>query len=76
MVRYYLLSLPLKTSGTQRLRRSTMLVQLERQLQNPRRVPERKKGGSTSSTTPPIPIATPTPTTTVVAAPRLSAAAK
>nr|GFB66993.1 hypothetical protein [Tanacetum cinerariifolium] len=35
-----------------------------------------KKGGSTSSTTPPTPIATPTPTTTVMAAPRLSAAAK
>nr|GFA22379.1 hypothetical protein [Tanacetum cinerariifolium] len=36
----------------------------------------RKKGGSASSTTPPTPIATPTPITTVVAAPRLSAAAK
>nr|GEY51000.1 putative Gag-Pol polyprotein [Tanacetum cinerariifolium] len=35
-----------------------------------------KKGVSASSTTPPTPIATPTPTTTVVAAPRLSAAAK
>nr|GEW35268.1 hypothetical protein [Tanacetum cinerariifolium] len=41
-----------------------------------RRVPERKKGGSASSTAPSAPIATPTPTTTVVAAPRLSAAAK
>nr|GEZ71849.1 hypothetical protein [Tanacetum cinerariifolium] len=64
------------TSGTPRLIRSTMLVQLERQHQNQRRVPEIKKGGSASSTTPPTPIATPTPTTTVVAAPRLSAAAK
>nr|GEX04689.1 hypothetical protein [Tanacetum cinerariifolium] len=36
----------------------------------------KKKGGSASSTTPPTPIATPTPTTTVMAAPRLSAAAK
>nr|GFC11358.1 hypothetical protein [Tanacetum cinerariifolium] len=35
-----------------------------------------KKGGSASSTTPSTPIATPTPTTTVMAAPRLSAAAK
>nr|GFC11245.1 hypothetical protein [Tanacetum cinerariifolium] len=35
-----------------------------------------KKGGSASSTTPPTPIATPTPTTTVVAAPRLSAGTK
>nr|GFB58087.1 hypothetical protein [Tanacetum cinerariifolium] len=34
----------------------------------------KKKGGFASSTTPPTPIATPTPTTTVVAAPRLSAA--
>nr|GEY19175.1 hypothetical protein [Tanacetum cinerariifolium] len=34
------------------------------------------KGSSASSTTPPTPITTPTPTTTVVAAPRLSAAAK
>nr|GFA07529.1 hypothetical protein [Tanacetum cinerariifolium] len=64
------------TSGTPRLIRSTMLVPLERQHQNQRRVPERKKGGFASSTTPPTPIATPTPTTTVVAAPRLSAAAK
>nr|GEY40856.1 hypothetical protein [Tanacetum cinerariifolium] len=36
----------------------------------------KKRGGSASSTTPPIPIATPTPTTNVVAAPRLSATAK
>nr|GEZ80420.1 hypothetical protein [Tanacetum cinerariifolium] len=36
----------------------------------------RKRGGSDSSTTPPTPIATPTPITTVVAAPRLTAAAK
>nr|GFB46445.1 hypothetical protein [Tanacetum cinerariifolium] len=36
----------------------------------------KKKGGSASSTTPLTPIATPTPTTTVVATPRLSAAAK
>nr|GFB84991.1 hypothetical protein [Tanacetum cinerariifolium] len=36
----------------------------------------KKKGGSASSTTPPTHIATPTPTTIVVAAPRLSAAAK
>nr|GEY47282.1 hypothetical protein [Tanacetum cinerariifolium] len=36
----------------------------------------KKKCGSASSTTPSTPIATPTPTTTVVAAPRLSAAAK
>nr|GFB37525.1 hypothetical protein [Tanacetum cinerariifolium] len=36
----------------------------------------KKTSGYASSTTPPTPIATPTPTTTVVAAPRLSAAAK
>nr|GEZ74357.1 hypothetical protein [Tanacetum cinerariifolium] len=36
----------------------------------------KKTSGFASSTTPPTPIATPTPTTTVVAAPRLSAAAK
>nr|GEY78241.1 hypothetical protein [Tanacetum cinerariifolium] len=36
----------------------------------------KKKGGSASSTTPSTPIATPTQITTVVAAPRLSAAAK
>nr|GEZ49350.1 retrovirus-related Pol polyprotein from transposon TNT 1-94 [Tanacetum cinerariifolium] len=35
-----------------------------------------RNSGSASSTTPTTPIATPTPTTTVVAAPRLSAAAK
>nr|GFA24603.1 hypothetical protein [Tanacetum cinerariifolium] len=63
-------------TGTPRLIRSTMLVPLERQHQNQRRVPERKKGGSASSTTPPTPIATPTPTTTIVAAPRLTTAAK
>nr|GFB25838.1 hypothetical protein [Tanacetum cinerariifolium] len=42
----------------------------------PKASARKTKGGSTSSTTPPTPIATPTPTTTVVAAPRLSAAAK
>nr|GEZ94629.1 hypothetical protein [Tanacetum cinerariifolium] len=42
----------------------------------PKASARKKKGGSASSTTPPTPIATPTPTTTVVAAPRLSAAAK
>nr|GEX80186.1 hypothetical protein [Tanacetum cinerariifolium] len=36
----------------------------------------KETSGSASSTTPPTPISTPTPTTTVVAAPRLSAAAK
>nr|GEX53174.1 hypothetical protein [Tanacetum cinerariifolium] len=36
----------------------------------------RKRGGSASSTTPPTPIDNPTPITTVVAAPRLTAAAK
>nr|GFA10048.1 hypothetical protein [Tanacetum cinerariifolium] len=36
----------------------------------------RKRGGSASSTTPPTPIATPTLITTVMAAPRLTAAAK
>nr|GEX89391.1 hypothetical protein [Tanacetum cinerariifolium] len=36
----------------------------------------RKKGSSDSTTTPPTPIATPTPITTVVTAPRLTAAAK
>nr|GFD22552.1 hypothetical protein [Tanacetum cinerariifolium] len=42
----------------------------------PKASARKKKGGSASSTTPPTPIATPTLTTTVVAAPRLSAAAK
>nr|GEZ68277.1 hypothetical protein [Tanacetum cinerariifolium] len=42
----------------------------------PKASARKKKGGSASSTTSPTPIATPTPTTTVVAAPRLSAAAK
>nr|GFA52566.1 hypothetical protein [Tanacetum cinerariifolium] len=42
----------------------------------PKASARKKKGGSASSTTPPTPIATPTPTTTVVAAPRLSTAAK
>nr|GEY88228.1 hypothetical protein [Tanacetum cinerariifolium] len=42
----------------------------------PKASARKKKGGSASFTTPPTPIATPTPTTTVVAAPRLSAAAK
>nr|GEX88313.1 hypothetical protein [Tanacetum cinerariifolium] len=60
-----------------RFRHSAQIKTLTyRQHQNQRRVPERKKGGSASSTTPPTHIATPTPTTTVVAAPRLSAAAK
>nr|GFA16425.1 hypothetical protein [Tanacetum cinerariifolium] len=42
----------------------------------PKASARKKKGGSTTSTTPQTPIATPIPTTTVVAAPRLSAAAK
>nr|GEX31789.1 hypothetical protein [Tanacetum cinerariifolium] len=42
----------------------------------PKASARKKKGGYAASTTPPTPIATPTPTTTVVAAPRLSAAAK
>nr|GEY13871.1 retrovirus-related Pol polyprotein from transposon TNT 1-94 [Tanacetum cinerariifolium] len=42
----------------------------------PKASARKKKGGSASSTAPLTPIATPTPTTTVVAAPRLSAAAK
>nr|GFD21333.1 hypothetical protein [Tanacetum cinerariifolium] len=42
----------------------------------PKASAKKKKGGSASSTTPPTSIATPTPTTIVVAAPRLSAAAK
>nr|GFA74451.1 hypothetical protein [Tanacetum cinerariifolium] len=42
----------------------------------PKASARKKKGGSAASTTPSTPIATPTPTTTVVAAPRLSAAAK
>nr|GFD27674.1 hypothetical protein [Tanacetum cinerariifolium] len=42
----------------------------------PKASARKKKGGSASSTTPPTPIATPTPTTTIVAAPRLSAVAK
>nr|GEZ64732.1 hypothetical protein [Tanacetum cinerariifolium] len=42
----------------------------------PKASARKKTSGSASSTTPPTPIATPTPTTTVVAAPRLSAAAK
>nr|GEX28268.1 hypothetical protein [Tanacetum cinerariifolium] len=42
----------------------------------PKASAKKKKGGSASSTTPLTPIATPTPTTTVMAAPRLSAAAK
>nr|GEY90706.1 hypothetical protein [Tanacetum cinerariifolium] len=42
----------------------------------PKASARKKQSGSDSSTTPPTPIATPTPTTTVVAAPRLSAAAK
>nr|GEX55073.1 uncharacterized mitochondrial protein AtMg00810-like [Tanacetum cinerariifolium] len=43
---------------------------------NPKASARRKRGGSASSTTPLTPIATPTPITTVVAAPRLTAAAK
>nr|GEV35711.1 hypothetical protein [Tanacetum cinerariifolium] len=42
----------------------------------PKASARKKKGGSASSTTPPTPISTPTPTPTVMAAPRLSAAAK
>nr|GFC95302.1 hypothetical protein [Tanacetum cinerariifolium] len=42
----------------------------------PKASTRKKKGSSASSTTPPTPIATPIPTTTVVAAPRLSATAK
>nr|GEY38503.1 hypothetical protein [Tanacetum cinerariifolium] len=42
----------------------------------PKASAKKKKDGSASSTTPPTPIASPTLTTTVVAAPRLSAAAK
>nr|GFB47277.1 hypothetical protein [Tanacetum cinerariifolium] len=42
----------------------------------PKASARKKIGGSSSSTTLPTPIATPTPTTIVVAAPRLSAAAK
>nr|GFC79031.1 hypothetical protein [Tanacetum cinerariifolium] len=42
----------------------------------PKASARRKRGGSVSSTIPPTPIATPTPTTTIVAAPRLTAAAK
>nr|GEY94345.1 hypothetical protein [Tanacetum cinerariifolium] len=42
----------------------------------PKASARRKRGGSVSSTTPPTPIATPIPITTVVAAPRLTAAAK
>nr|GEZ84677.1 hypothetical protein [Tanacetum cinerariifolium] len=42
----------------------------------PKASARRKRGDSASSTTPPTPIATQIPTTTVVAAPRLSAAAK
>nr|GFA01523.1 hypothetical protein [Tanacetum cinerariifolium] len=42
----------------------------------PKASARKKRGGSASSTTPPTPIAISRPTTTVVAAPRLSAAAK
>nr|GFA89201.1 hypothetical protein [Tanacetum cinerariifolium] len=42
----------------------------------PKASARRKRGGSDSSTTPPTSIATPTPITTVVATPRLTAAAK
>nr|GEZ79420.1 hypothetical protein [Tanacetum cinerariifolium] len=42
----------------------------------PKASARRKRGASASSTTPPTPIATSTPITTVVAAPRLTAAAK
>nr|GFC56580.1 hypothetical protein [Tanacetum cinerariifolium] len=41
----------------------------------PKASAKKKTSGFASSITPPTPIATPTPTTTVVAAPRLSAAA-
>nr|GFB88200.1 hypothetical protein [Tanacetum cinerariifolium] len=42
----------------------------------PKASARRKRGGSASSTTPPTLIATPTPITTIVATPRLTAAAK
>nr|GFC07967.1 hypothetical protein [Tanacetum cinerariifolium] len=42
----------------------------------PKASTRKKRGGFASSTTPLTPIATPTPTTTIVAAPRLCAAAK
>nr|GEZ51132.1 hypothetical protein [Tanacetum cinerariifolium] len=42
----------------------------------PKASAKRKRGGSDSSTIPSTPIATPTPITTVVAAPRLTAATK
>nr|GFA94188.1 hypothetical protein [Tanacetum cinerariifolium] len=42
----------------------------------PKESARRKRGGSASSTSPPTPIATSTPITTVVAAPRLTTAAK
>nr|GEX24190.1 hypothetical protein [Tanacetum cinerariifolium] len=42
----------------------------------PKASARKKQSGFASSTTPPTPIATPTPTTTVMAAPRLSAATK
>nr|GEX06067.1 hypothetical protein [Tanacetum cinerariifolium] len=42
----------------------------------PKTSARKKKGGSASSNTPPTPIATQTPTTTIVVAPRLSAVAK
>nr|GFB45354.1 hypothetical protein [Tanacetum cinerariifolium] len=42
----------------------------------PKASARRKRGGSDSSTTPLTPIATPTPITTIVAAPRLTVAAK
>nr|GEW67332.1 hypothetical protein [Tanacetum cinerariifolium] len=42
----------------------------------PKASARRKRGGFDTSTTPPTPIATPTPITTVVAAPRLTAATK
>nr|GFB03986.1 hypothetical protein [Tanacetum cinerariifolium] len=55
---------------------STLQVVYDVLLPKPKVSARKKKGGSASSTPPSTPIATPTPTTTVVAAPRLSAAAK
>nr|GFD31406.1 hypothetical protein [Tanacetum cinerariifolium] len=56
--------------------KSTGFDSLREAAPKPKASARKKRGGSASSTTPPTPIATPTPTTTVVAAPRLTAAAK
>nr|GFA58817.1 hypothetical protein [Tanacetum cinerariifolium] len=63
-------------SGTPRLIKNIMLVPLERQHQNRRRVPKGKEVVLLHPPLLPTPIATPTLITTVVAAPRLSVAAK